>query len=211
MLILLCAHTHTLSPNPPFLLSYECCSSPAVCRSVWRQPVCSVFSSMKWVTASDDKPTALLHSAVPASHISPSQQHQTVNILVINPTVALCFTLHFISTTPAATCTAVIKWIEYMHWRTLVPFGLEFALYSSLKPDFDERWTRIPRTLPFLFCTVKIRHAATFCITVIIHSHVFWSSFQAFCLPQLETEFAVTVYGMMMPSQPAEINRKLNS
>lgn len=83
---------------------------------------------MKWVTASDDKPTALLRSALPASHISPSQQHQTVNILVINPTVALRFTLHFMSTTPAANCTAVIKWIEYTHTLAYTVSNLPFAL-----------------------------------------------------------------------------------
>lgn len=79
MLKLLCTtHTHALPRSAPS------CWVPAARWAVWRQPVCSVFRCVKWVTVLADKPAAL--SPPPASLVSPSQRHQTVNILVINPT-----------------------------------------------------------------------------------------------------------------------------
>lgn len=84
--------------------------------------------------------------------ISPSQQHQTVNILVIRPTMLLWCTLYFMSTTPAAYCTAVIRWIEYMHshsWCQFSSSGGVCANLSNLVPRCDSQGTYISCTF---FC-----------------------------------------------------------
>lgn len=99
MLKQLCTtRTHAL-PHPA-----PSCWAPAARRFVWRQPVCSVFSCVKWVTVLADKPAAL--SPPPASRVSPSQQHQTVNILVINPTG-----LHALPST-----LYELRWIQAVSW-----------------------------------------------------------------------------------------------
>lgn len=97
---------------------------------------------MKWVTASDGKPTAPLLSAVAATHISPSQKLQTVNRLVINPSVTF-----FPPRAPASACAAVIKWIEYMNScvmsNLLFCFSLEVCtVLISLIPLCISYWRR---------------------------------------------------------------------
>lgn len=75
--------TYTIPPPCPscWILLVAC----SVLGCLTSASLLSILCSMKWVTVPDDKPTTLLRCAVLASHISPSQQHQTVSTLIINP------------------------------------------------------------------------------------------------------------------------------
>lgn len=87
MLILLRAtHTRSPPPCPSCWILLVACSVPGCLTSA---SLLSILCSVKWVTVPDDKPTTLLRCAVLASHISPSQQHQTVSTLIISPSTVL--------------------------------------------------------------------------------------------------------------------------